>query len=280
MAKKHDNTPASRDPVYQYIEDISKRPLISPKKEIELAHKIAKGDNTAKNALIEANLRLVICIARRYTQRGIAFADLIEEGNIGLIRAVEKFDPKYGARFSTYATWWIRQSIERAIMNQSRMIRIPVHVIKKFKRYCHVVKKLQNTLNREPTFKEIAEKLSLPIQEIEEFMQYDTSEISLDGPTHSERDLLMHESLSDPNEKDPLEVIASEEQGAAIDKALAELDFREQDILLKRYGMDRTQVITLDEIATENHLTRERVRQIQLKSIKHLKQSLKQQGVF
>lgn len=280
MAKKHQSETLSRDSVYQYIDDIAKKSLISPEEEIILAKKIGAGDTRAKNQLIEANLRLVICIARRYTHRGLALADLIEEGNIGLIRAVEKFDPKYGARFSTYATWWIRQAIERAIMNQSRLIRIPVHVIKKFKRYSHVVKKLQQSLNREPTFKEIADRLSLPISQIEAFMQYDTAEISLDAPSHSETELLLHESLSDPNQNNPVEMLASEQLGTAIDNALEALDHRDRIILKKRYGMEKTEVVTLEEIATENSLTRERVRQIQLKSLKQVRQSLKQQGVF
>lgn len=269
---------SSPDPLYQYMHEMSKLHLISPEKEIDLAKQIAAGDHEAKDTLIKANLRLVICIAKRYSKQGLPIADLIEEGNLGLIRAAEKFDPKYGARFSTYATWWIRQAVERAIMNQCRIIRLPIHVTKKFRQYLRVVTMLQNKLNREPTFKEIADELKMSVEQIDKIAQYDRHEISLDNALSEDQDLYLHETLNDPNEPEPSTLLEGKELKENLDKEIAKLDRRDREILEQRYGLNRPKSVTLEKIGSEQDLTRERVRQIQLKTLKNIKKSMKTRG--
>lgn len=278
MAVPYKNSVASQDPLYQYMHDMSKLHLITPEQEVELAGKIAAGDQHAKNTMIQANLRLVICIAKRYSKQGIPLSDLIEEGNLGLIRAVEKFDPKFGARFSTYATWWIRQSIERAIMNQCRIIRLPIHMVKKFRKYLRAVTELQNTLTREPTFREIADRLEVSIDQIDQLSQYEKLEISLDNAVNEEQDLYLHETLTDPNEVDPSLQIEHNELAEELGREISELNNRDREILEQRYGIDRVKSVTLDQIGTEQSLTRERVRQIQMKTVNRLKKSMRARG--
>lgn len=268
----------SPDPLYQYMLEMSKLHLISQEDEISLAKRIANGDVSAKNQMIKANLRLVICIAKRYTKQGVPLSDLIEEGNLGLIRAVEKFDPKFGARFSTYATWWIRQAIERAIMNQCRIIRLPVHIVKQFRHYLRVVVYLQNKLNREPTLKEIADELKMSLDQINQLAQYDKFEVSLDNPFDDNQDMHLHETLSDPNETDPSRALESDELREALAQEIEHLEPRDREILAQRYGLDRKKSATLEQISQSEHITRERVRQIQNSTLKRLKKSLKSKG--
>lgn len=266
------------DPIYQYLHEIGQIALLSPEQEKSLAVQLQNGSQKAKNHLIEANLRLVVCIARRYMNRGLSLPDLIEEGNLGLIHAVEKFDPENGARFSTYATWWIRQSIERAIMNQVKMIRLPVHLVKKQRKYQRV---LQQKLQKgdEPSLEDLAKEMGISEKNLNDLISLDKPEVSVDATINDEQDVYLLETLADQNSEDPVDTIQTEDLHEMIESWLKTLSKRELEIIERRYGIHGCEVMTLDNIGDCTNLTRERVRQIQLQILKQLRRHCVDLGI-
>ncbi len=267
------------DTIYQYILEISRIKLLTAEQEKELAKKIIAGDKQAKSHLIEANLRLVVCIARRYNNRGLPMADLIEEGNLGLIHAAEKFDPEVGARFSTYATWWIRQAIERAIMNQSRLIRLPVHLAKKHKQYLRTRQQLMQNKEKEPSLDEVAQVMEIPLETLQDLISLDRQEVSIDAPMNEEQDIFFVETLPDLTVADPVDHIQTKELNKMLEHYLASLSDRELEIIEKRFGLHGRDMMTLEDIGDETDLTRERVRQIQLQILRQMKRQFHHAGI-
>lgn len=267
------------DPVYQYLHEIGQIALLSPEQEKSLAKQFQQGSHKAKNHLIEANLRLVVCIARRYMNRGLSLPDLIEEGNLGLIHAVDKFDPENGARFSTYATWWIRQSIERAIMNQVKMIRLPVHLVKKQRKLHRLLQKRLQMGDQEPSLADIANEMGVTEEHLLDLMSLDKSEVSIDATINEDQDINLLDTLADQNSEDPIEVLQAEDFHQLIETWLGSLTKREQEIIERRYGIHGYEVMTLDNIGECTNLTRERVRQIQLHILKQLRRHCIDSGI-
>ncbi len=267
------------DSIYQYLVEIGQIKLLTAEQEKSLARQMLEGDKNAKNHLIEANLRLVVCIARRYINRGLPLPDLIEEGNLGLIHAVEKFDPENGARFSTYATWWIRQSIERAIMNQSRMIRVPVHLAKKHRQFLRAKQKLMQGSDVEPTMHQIANEMGITVQALQELVALDRQEVSIDAPINEEQDMFFVETLADNSHKDPVDAIQEQDLHHMLEYWLSTLNERELEIIEKRFGIHGSDIMTLESIGEATELTRERVRQIQLQILKHIRRQYHSVGI-
>lgn len=267
------------DPINQYLHEIGQIALLSPEQEKSLARQLQNGNQHAKNHLIEANLRLVVCIARRYLNRGLSLPDLIEEGNLGLIHAVEKFDPENGARFSTYATWWIRQSIERALMNQVKMIRLPVHLVKKQKKYQRTLQHLLQMGEEEPSMEEISKAMGVTQDNLLDLISLDKPEVSVDAAINEEQDTYLLETLADQNSEDPIEAIQTQDLHDIIESSLRSLSKRELEIIERRYGIHGHDVMTLDSIGECTHLTRERVRQIQLQILKQLRRQCVDSGI-
>lgn len=267
------------DPINQYLHEIGQIDLLSPEQEKNLARQLQKGNQRAKNHLIEANLRLVVCIARRYLNRGLSLPDLIEEGNLGLIHAVEKFDPENGARFSTYATWWIRQSIERALMNQVKMIRLPVHLVKKQKKYQRILQNMLQMGDQEPSVEEISKAMGVTEDNLLDLISLDKPEVSVDAAINEDQDIYLLETIADQNSEDPIDAIQAEDLHNIIESCLACLSKRELEIIERRYGIHGYDVMTLDSIGECTHLTRERVRQIQLQILKQLRRQCVDSGI-
>lgn len=267
------------DPIYQYLHEIGQIALLSPDQEKSLARQLQSGNQKAKNHLIEANLRLVVCIARRYLNRGLSLPDLIEEGNLGLIHAAEKFDPENGARFSTYATWWIRQSIERAIMNQVKMIRLPVHLVKKQKKYQRLLQQMLQAGDQDPTLEGLAKAMGVSENNLLDLISLDKPEVSVDATINEDQDIYLLETIADQNGEDPIEAIQTEDLHKIIESCLSKLTNRELEIIERRYGLHGYEVMTLDNIGECTHLTRERVRQIQLQILKQLRRHCVDSGV-
>ena len=260
------------DPVKMYLKDIGKVPLLSSEEEIVLAKKMLEGDEYAKAKLSEANLRLVVSIAKRYVGRtSMQFLDLIQEGNLGLIKAVEKFDHTKGFRFSTYATWWIRQSITRAMADQARTIRIPVHMVETIHKLTRSTRQLLQKLGRDPTVEEIAEYMQLPVEKIEEIQKIAQDPISLENPVGEEDDSKIADFIEDETIRSPVEVatqnLLKEQLMAVIDT----LTPREQKVIRLRYGLDDSHPRTLEEVGKEFNVTRERIRQIEAKALRKLR---------
>lgn len=272
-------TKPNQDNLYQYLVEIGQVSLLSADEEKSLAHQMHTGDSRAKNRLIESNLRLVVCIARRYINRGLSLADMIEEGNLGLIRAVEKFDPDYGARFSTYASWWIHQAIERAIINQSHLIRLPVYLVKKHQKYLQVYQKLTQIHAHEPTLHEVAHEMGISDEELLELVSWDKQEVSLDESINEENDLFLIETLSDSMAVDPIEVLQEQDLHQILERWLSSLTERERDIIEKRFGIHGHDELTLDNISESTYLTRERVRQIQIQTLRRLRYHCQDLGI-
>ena len=259
------------DPVRMYLKEIGKVPLLSADEEVELAKRMAEGDEDAKKRLAEANLRLVVSIAKRYVGRGMLFLDLIQEGNLGLIKAVEKFDYHKGFKFSTYATWWIRQAITRAIADQARTIRIPVHMVETINKLIRVSRQLLQELGREPTPEEIAAELDMPVERVREILKISQEPVSLETPIGEEEDSHLGDFIQDDNVPVPAEAAAQTLLKEQLDEVLGTLTEREQKVLRLRFGMDDGRARTLEEVGKEFDVTRERIRQIEAKALRKLR---------
>ena len=259
------------DPVRMYLKEIGKVPLLSADEEVELAKRMAEGDEDAKKRLAEANLRLVVSIAKRYVGRGMLFLDLIQEGNLGLIKAVEKFDYHKGFKFSTYATWWIRQAITRAIADQARTIRIPVHMVETINKLIRVSRQLLQELGREPTPEEIAAELDMPVERVREILKISQEPVSLETPIGEEEDSHLGDFIQDDNVPVPAEAAAQTLLKEQLDGVLDTLTEREQKVLRLRFGMDDGRARTLEEVGKEFDVTRERIRQIEAKALRKLR---------
>lgn len=259
------------DPVRMYLKEIGKVPLLSAEREIELAKRMEEGDEDAKKELAEANLRLVVSIAKRYVGRGMLFLDLIQEGNLGLIKAVEKFDYHKGYKFSTYATWWIRQAITRAIADQARTIRIPVHMVETINKLIRVSRQLLQELGREPTPEEIAAKLDMPVERVREILKISQEPVSLETPIGEEEDSHLGDFIQDDNVPVPAEAAAQTLLKEQLDEVLDTLTEREQKVLRLRFGMNDGRARTLEEVGKEFDVTRERIRQIEAKALRKLR---------
>lgn len=269
------------DPTQIYLSEIGYSPLLTPEEEVYYARLVQKGDPKARKRMIESNLRLVVKIARRYYNRGLEFLDLIEEGNLGLLRAVEKFDPERGFRFSTYATWWIRQTIERAIMNQTRTIRLPIHVLRELNMYLTAARELMKTQDIKPSYQDIAEKVNKPVADVKEMMELNEHVVSLDSimndENHVSRPLL--DSLADKHKTDPADLLADERLTKHLEDCLMELNEKQRDVLCRRFGLMGYERETLEDVGHAIGLTRERVRQIQMNGLKVLREILEKKGM-
>ena len=259
------------DPVRMYLKEIGKVPLLSAEREIELAMRMEEGDEDAKKELAEANLRLVVSIAKRYVGRGMLFLDLIQEGNLGLIKAVEKFDYHKGYKFSTYATWWIRQAITRAIADQARTIRIPVHMVETINKLIRVSRQLLQELGREPLPEEIAKELDMPVERVREILKISQEPVSLETPIGEEEDSHLGDFIQDDNVPVPAEAAAQTLLKEQLDEVLDTLTEREQKVLRLRFGMNDGRARTLEEVGKEFDVTRERIRQIEAKALRKLR---------
>ena len=259
------------DPVRMYLKEIGKVSLLSADEEIELAKRMEKGDEAAKKRLAEANLRLVVSIAKRYVGRGMLFLDLIQEGNLGLIKAVEKFDYRKGYKFSTYATWWIRQAITRAIADQARTIRIPVHMVETINKLIRVSRQLLQELGREPTPEEIAEEMDMPVDRVREILKISQEPVSLETPIGEEEDSHLGDFIQDDNVPVPADAAAFTLLKEQLVEVLSTLTDREQKVLRLRFGLDDGCARTLEEVGKEFNVTRERIRQIEAKALRKLR---------
>ena len=259
------------DPVKMYLREIGKVPLLSAEDEIELAKRMEEGDEEAKKKLAEANLRLVVSIAKRYVGRGLLFLDLIQEGNLGLIKAVEKFDYRKGYKFSTYATWWIRQAITRAIADQARTIRIPVHMVETINKLIRVSRQLLQELGREPTPEEIAAELKMPEERVREILKISQEPVSLETPIGEEEDSHLGDFIQDDNVPVPADAAAFTLLKEQLGEVLSTLTEREQKVLRLRFGLDDGRARTLEEVGKEFNVTRERIRQIEAKALRKLR---------
>ncbi|MBD5545189.1 MAG: RNA polymerase sigma factor RpoD [Lachnospiraceae bacterium] len=259
------------DPVRMYLKEIGKVPLLSAEEEIELAKKMETGDEEAKKRLAEANLRLVVSIAKRYVGRGMLFLDLIQEGNLGLIKAVEKFDYRKGYKFSTYATWWIRQAITRAIADQARTIRIPVHMVETINKLIRVSRQLLQELGREPTPEEIAAEINMPEDRVREILKISQEPVSLETPIGEEEDSHLGDFIQDDNVPVPADAAAFTLLREQLGEVLDTLTEREQKVLKLRFGLDDGRARTLEEVGKEFNVTRERIRQIEAKALRKLR---------
>ena len=259
------------DPVRMYLKEIGKVPLLSAEEEIELAKRMEMGDEEAKKRLAEANLRLVVSIAKRYVGRGMLFLDLIQEGNLGLIKAVEKFDYRKGYKFSTYATWWIRQAITRAIADQARTIRIPVHMVETINKLIRVSRQLLQELGREPTPEEIAAEINMPEDRVREILKISQEPVSLETPIGEEEDSHLGDFIQDDNVPVPADAAAFTLLREQLGEVLDTLTEREQKVLKLRFGLDDGRARTLEEVGKEFNVTRERIRQIEAKALRKLR---------
>ncbi len=269
------------DATQMYLKEIGYSPLLSAEEEVHYGRLALKGDEAARKKMIVSNLRLVVKIARHYYNRGLEFSDLIEEGNLGLLRAVEKFDPERGFRFSTYATWWIRQTIERAIMNQTRTIRLPIHVLRELNSYLSAARELTKKNNREPSYQEIAVVLNKTIDDVKNMMELNEHMVSLDyqvvGEDNTSKPLV--EAIADKNALDPADALANETLHENLEQCLQELNEKQREVLCRRFGLGGYERQTLEEVGQAVGLTRERVRQIQMTALKSLREILASHGL-
>lgn len=269
----------SMDATQLYLGEIGFSPLLSAEEEVYFARLAKKGDEKSRKRMIESNLRLVVKIARRYTNRGLALLDLVEEGNLGLIRAVEKFDPERGFRFSTYATWWIRQTIERAIMNQTRTIRLPIHVVKELNVYLRASRELSQKLDHEPKPEEIAAKLDRPVEDVTKMLGLNERISSVDSPVGMESDKLLLDTIADESISGPADRLQDNDLHQSIQKWLKLLPEKQREVLSRRFGLLGYEPSTLEQVGHEIGLTRERVRQIQVEALKRLRDILEKENL-
>ena len=271
-------TEAHFDATRMYLNEIGFSPLLTAEEEVYYARLAQKGDENGRRRMIVSNLRLVVKIARRYIHRGLALLDLIEEGNLGLIRAVEKFDPERGFRFSTYATWWIRQTIERAIMNQTRTIRLPIHVVKELNGYLQAARRLAQSLDHEPNAEEIADLLNKPLQDVKRMLKLNERVTSVDVPIGKDSDKTLIDAIPDENNPDPSDQLQDEDVLANLEIWVAQLSDKQREVVERRFGLHGYKISTLEEVGNEIGVTRERVRQIQMDALKRLREILESEG--
>ncbi len=262
-----------------YLSEIGFSPLLTAEEEVFFSRKALDGDESSRKRMIESNLRLVVKIARRYMNRGLPLLDLIEEGNLGLIRAVEKFDPERGFRFSTYATWWIRQTIERALMNQTRTVRLPIHIVKEINIYLRAARKLAQTLDRDPSPEDVAEMLDIPIEDVKRMLGLNERVSSMDVPASFGTEKTLLDTIPDEQNIDPSAILQNTDVKHHIDQWLSQLSEKQSAVVERRFGLHGREVSTLEEIGIELGVTRERVRQIQLEAIKRLRQIMEREGL-
>ena len=267
------------DATQLYLNEIGFSPLLTAEEEVKYSRMALRGEEAGRKRMIESNLRLVVKISRRYLNRGLSLLDLIEEGNLGLIRAVEKFDPERGFRFSTYATWWIRQTIERAIMNQTRTIRLPIHVVKELNVYLRAARELTQKLDHEPTPEEIADMLDKPVDDVKKMLGLNERIASVDTPLGSGSDKTLLEMIPDLQVSDPAELLQDSDMSECLGNWLEELSDKQRDVIARRFGLRGFEPSTLEEVGREIGLTRERVRQIQVEALKRLRDILEKQGL-
>ncbi|HEU5399278.1 MAG TPA: RNA polymerase sigma factor RpoS [Gammaproteobacteria bacterium] len=270
---------AQLDATRIYLSEIGYSPLLTAEEEVYFGRLALRGDESARRRMIESNLRLVVKIARKYINRGLPLLDLIEEGNLGLIHAVEKFDPERGFRFSTYATWWIRQTIERAIMNQTRTIRLPIHVIKELNLYLRAARKLSNQLDRDATAEEIAALMDKTPEEVKRILGLNERVASVDSPINRDGDRLLLDAIPDENNTDPSRMLQDADMQAVIDRWLSRLNDKQRQVVEQRFGLNGQEKGTLEDVGNAIGVTRERVRQIQMDALKRLRQILEAEGL-
>ncbi|WP_339616170.1 RNA polymerase sigma factor RpoS [uncultured Gilvimarinus sp.] len=273
------NDSSSLDATQIYLNEIGFSPLLSAEEEVYFSRKSLRGCEASRKRMIESNLRLVVKISRRYVNRGLALLDLIEEGNLGLIRAVEKFDPERGFRFSTYATWWIRQTIERAIMNQTRTIRLPIHVVKELNVYLRAARELTQKLDHEPSADEIAKMLEKPVSDVERMLGLNERVTSVDTPIGSSSDRTVVDTITDQRESNPAILTQNSDINDSLDLWLDELSEKQREVLARRFGLRGHEISTLEEVGRAIGLTRERVRQIQVEALRRLRDIMETQGL-
>lgn len=273
------NIAKALDATQIYLSEIGFSPLLSAEEEVHYSTLALKGDVAARKKMIESNLRLVVKISRRYLNRGLPLLDLIEEGNLGLMKSVEKFDPTRGFRFSTYATWWIRQTIERAIMNQTRTIRLPIHVVKELNVYLRVARQLTQKLDHEPSAEEIAEMVDKPLEDVQKLLGLNDKITSVDTPIGFEENKSLLDTIADENSVNPAELLTDENLRAHMETLLDELSENEQQVIARRFGLRGFEKATLEEVGKEIGLTRERVRQIQVEALRGLRTLLERFGL-
>ena len=269
----------SLDATQMYLSEIGFSPLLSADEEKHYARLAISGDESGRKRMIESNLRLVVKISRRYLNRGLTLLDLIEEGNLGLIRAVEKFDPDRGFRFSTYATWWIRQTIERAIMNQTRTIRLPIHVVKELNLYLRAGRELSQKLDHEPTAEEIAELVEKPVEDVKRVLKLNERVTSIDAPLGHDSEKTVVETIADTKISDPAQLLQNSNLKKNMNIWLDDLSEKQREVITRRFGLRGHENATLEQVGEEIGLTRERVRQIQVEALKRLKEIMRGQGL-
>jgi RNA polymerase nonessential primary-like sigma factor len=271
-------TASQLDATRLYLNEIGFSPLLTAEEEVYYSRKLLKGDEASRKKMIECNLRLVVKISRRYLNRGLALLDLIEEGNLGLIRAVEKFDPERGFRFSTYATWWIRQTIERGIMNQTRTIRLPIHVVKEINIYLRAARHLAQTLDHEPSPEEIAEMVDKPIKDVKRMLGLNERTASVDSPMGQDSESTLLDAIPDENNIDPVVLLQDDDVKDNIEKWLNQLTEKQCEVVTRRFGLRGYDLSTLEEVGNNIGVTRERVRQIQIEALRKLREILEKEG--
>jgi RNA polymerase nonessential primary-like sigma factor len=270
---------AQLDATRLYLSEIGYSPLLSAEEEVYYGRLALRGDESARRRMIESNLRLVVKIARKYINRGLPLLDLIEEGNLGLIHAVEKFDPERGFRFSTYATWWIRQTIERAIMNQTRTIRLPIHVIKELNLYLRAARKLAHALDRDATAEEIAKEMNSSPEEVKRLLGLNERVTSVDSPISRDGERLLLDAIPDENNTDPSRLLQDADMQIVVEKWLGRLNEKQRQVVEQRFGLNGQEKGTLEDVGNAIGVTRERVRQIQMDALKRLRQILEAEGL-
>lgn len=277
--KTVEDTPSNLDATQIYLSEIGFSPLLTAEEEVYFSRLSLKGDEPSRKRMIESNLRLVVKISRRYNNRGLPLLDLIEEGNLGLIRAVEKFDPERGFRFSTYATWWIRQTIERAIMNQTRTIRLPIHVVKELNIYLRTARELVQRLDHEPTAEDIAKELDVPVANVSKMLRLNERITSVDTPFAGDAEKALLDVIPDEKGANPETKLQTDDIKNNIVNWLNELNSKQREVLARRFGLMGHEAATLEDVGAEIGLTRERVRQIQVEALKRLRDILSQQNL-